>query len=62
MDYIVRRLSSVAVIGGAITGFLSAGLLESAGSPGPVAVGAGLLTFVAATSLATVLGVGRPPQ
>jgi hypothetical protein len=59
-DYIARRVSSLAIVGGAITGFLSAGILESAGLPEPVAVGAGLLAFVAATWLATFLAIGRP--
>jgi hypothetical protein len=59
MDYVFRRLSSLAVVGGAITGLVSAGLLESRGLPGPIALGAGLVAFVAATSLATGLAAGR---
>jgi len=59
MDYVARRLSSLAVVGGAISGFLIASLLESAGLPGPVAAGAGLLAFVVATSIAAGLAASR---
>lgn len=69
MDYVARRLSSLPVVGGVISGFLTASLLESAGLPGPVAAGAGVLVFVVATSLATGLAArrqtlqrGRGPQ
>ena len=60
MDDVARRLSLLGVFGGAIAGSLTAGLRESSGSTGPVAVGGGLVAFVAGTSFATFLATGRP--
>jgi hypothetical protein len=59
MDYAVRRLSSLAVIAGVVAGFTGAALVESAGLPGPVVLGAALLAFVAATSLTSGFAVRR---
>jgi hypothetical protein len=59
MDYVGGRLSSLAVVGGVVLAFLAARLVESAGLPGPVAVGAGLVAF-AATLVAVDAAGGRP--
>jgi hypothetical protein len=53
MDYVSRRLSSLAVVIGAFVAFLVASLAESGGLPEPVAIGAGLVAFVA-----TIVGIG----
>lgn len=59
MGYVFRRVSSMVVVVGVAAGLIGATLVESAGLPGPVAVGAGIVAFVAATSLATGLADGR---
>jgi hypothetical protein len=59
MDYVVRRLSSLVVSAGVIAGFTGAALVESAGLPGPVVLGAGLLAFVAAISVTSAFSVRR---
>jgi hypothetical protein len=47
MHYVSRRLSSLPIVAGALVALLGAGLLESAGVPGPAATAAGLVVFVA---------------
>jgi hypothetical protein len=59
MVYVARRIVGLAIGAGAMAAFLSAGFLESAGLPGPIAVGAGVVGFVAATVLLTELVADR---
>jgi hypothetical protein len=59
MGYVFRRLSSLAVIVGLIAGLIGAVLVESAGLPGPVVLGAGLVVFLGTTSLAARLAAGH---
>jgi hypothetical protein len=54
MDYVGRRLSSLPIVGGALVALLGAGVLESAGVPGPVAIAAGLVAFVSIALAAEV--------
>ncbi len=62
MGYVSRRIVSLAVGAGAIVALLSAGFLESAGLPGPIAVGAEFVGFVVATVFVTELVAdGRMP-
>jgi hypothetical protein len=62
MDYVSRRIVSLAVGAGAIVALVSAGFLESAGLPGPIAVGAGFVGFVVATGFVTdLIADGRMP-
>ena len=62
MAYVSRRIVSLAVGAGAILALLSAGFLESAGLPAPIAVGAGFVGFVVATMFVTDLSAdGRIP-
>ena len=58
MAYVARRLSSLPVVGGAMLAFVGAGLLGSAGLPGPTAIAAGLVGFVA-TATVINLAVGE---
>ena len=58
MVYVARRLFSLPVVVGAFVAFVGAGLLESAGLPGPAAM-AGGLTGLVATALAADLVVDR---
>ena len=62
LGYDLRRLFSRAVVGAAIAGLVSAALLESAGLPEPVVVGAGLIVaWTVATGLApSSLKLHRP--
>ena len=55
MAYVSRRIVSLAVSAGAIAALLSADVLESAGLPGPIAVGAAFVGFVVATVFLTDL-------
>jgi hypothetical protein len=54
MDYVGRRLSSLPIAGAALVALLGAGVLESAGVPGPTAIAAGLVVFVATALAAEV--------
>ena len=54
MDYVARRLSSLPIVGGAFVALFGAGLLDSAGVPGPAAMAAGLVVFMAAALAAEV--------
>lgn len=57
--YVSRRLdSSLALVAGAIAGLLSAGIIELAGLPSSIAVGAGLVAFVITAALVIDLAVG----
>lgn len=58
MAYVSRRIVSLAVGAIAIAALLSAGFLESAGLPGPIAVGTGFVGFVVATVFVTDLVAG----
>jgi hypothetical protein len=58
MDYVGRRLSSLPIVGGALVALLGAGVLESAGVPGPAAMAAGLVVFIA-TALAAEVTLGH---
>jgi sulfite exporter TauE/SafE len=57
MDYVVRRLSSLPLVGGAFLALLGVALLESAGVRSPAAIAAGVVVFVA-SALATELILG----
>lgn len=57
MDYVVRRLSSLPLVGGAFLALLGVALLESAGVRSPAAIAAGVVVFVA-SALATEVILG----
>lgn len=45
IDHVVRRLTALLVVTGAVFGLLATSALEDAGSPSDLAVGLGLLIF-----------------
>ena len=55
VDYVVRRLSSLPLVGGAFLALLSAALLESAGVRSPAAIAAGVVVFVASALVTEVI-------
>ena len=55
MGYAARRLSSLLVVAGASLGVGSAVLAEAAGAPGEVALGVGLVAFLAGTTIGDTL-------
>lgn len=57
-SYAIRRLSSILVVGSAIVAAVSAGLLQSAGAPIPIAIAVGTGLFVAAATFATSVAAG----
>jgi hypothetical protein len=55
MAYAARRLSSLLVVAGASLGIVGAVLAEAAGAPGEVALGVGLMVFLAGTAVGDTL-------
>jgi hypothetical protein len=54
IDHVVRRLTALLVVGGAVFAMLATSALENAGSPNELAIGIGLLIFaVWATAITT---------
>jgi hypothetical protein len=45
MDYVARRITAAAAVGGALLGLLAASALESSGAPSGLTIGIGLLIF-----------------
>jgi hypothetical protein len=58
MAYVIRRLSSVLAVAGAILGIVFIGLLGGAGLPIALTVVIGLVPFLVAAWLATSLSAG----
>jgi hypothetical protein len=53
IDHVVRRLTALLVVTGAVFALIATTALEDAGSPSEVAVGIGLLTFAIWATLIT---------